>query len=393
MKKCPVCHTESDDNAKFCQECSHPFNSAAAEDHTNIEGSADLSQEIVEEVSNEVQSDSSEPAYHDEPIATFENTEDQAAQAEIQEAPSEPVQDLGERWYYVESGKSKGPFSRSQFLDLIVDGTVTPRTYVWTKGMDEWTYLKNTALYGGENNQEAAPVEPETPVFEQNTVSESGSYTQTQSAPRNEEAEEQRWFYVVKNRTVGPFSTEVMIRNIHQGVIDGSTYVWREGYDDWKHLADTPFAQYLPEDNSSSYSTAGESFDDRGSYSHNNYGSSNVEGVVPTRNIMLYLLLSIVTCGIFELVWFYLIAADINKLCIARGRRPLTDPILVLVYSFLTCGIYSIYYFWKAGSTLYELNDGRQPSVGVIAAILGLILQPAALAILQDQINGMVEND
>lgn len=393
MKKCPVCHTESDDNAKFCQECGHPFNFEAAEDHTNIEGSADLSKEAVQEVSNEVQSDSSEPAYHNEPIATFENTEDQSVQAETQTDPSEPVQDLGERWYYVESGKSKGPFSRSQFLDLIVDGTVTPRTYVWTKGMDEWTYLKNTALYGRDNNQETAPAQPEAPVFEQNTVSESGSYIQPQSVLRNEEAEDQRWFYVVKNRTVGPFSTEVMIRNIHQGIIDGSTYVWREGYDDWKHLADTPFAQYLPDDSSRSYSTTGESFDDRGAYSHNNYTSSNVEGVVPTRNIMLYLLLSIVTCGIFELVWFYLIAADINKLCIARGRRPLTDPILVLVYSFLTCGIYSIYYFWKAGNTLYELNDGRQPSVGVIAAILGLILQPAALAIIQDQINGMAEND
>lgn len=381
MKKCSVCHSESDDNAKFCQECGHPFDSAPVESNTDTNKPAETTGFILVD---EKQPADSEPAYQDEPIAVYDNTEE----TELNTNQPAPVSD-GERWYYVESGKSKGPFSKNEFIDLIVDGTVTPRTYVWTKGMEEWTYLKNTSLYGGSSSQDqpASAPEPEAPAFEQ-AAQAAQAYQEPASV--NEEAEDQRWFYVIKNRTVGPFSSEVMIRNIHQGVIDGSTYIWKEGYDDWKHLSDTPFAQYLPAGGSGNYSM-GESFEDH-SYSHDNY-SNSIDGVVPTRHIMLYLLLTIVTCGIFEIVWFYLIAADINKLCVARGRRPLTDPILVLVFSFITCGIYPIYYFWKAGTTLYELNDGRTPSVGVIAAILGLILQPAALAILQDQINGMVESD
>lgn len=380
MKKCSVCHSESDDSAKFCQECGHPFDTAPVESNTEPANSTETTEA---DLGAETQAANSEPAYQDEPIAVYDNTE------ETKTEPEQPAD--GERWYYVESGKSKGPFSKSEFIDLIVDGTVTPRTYVWTKGMDEWTYLKNTALYGGSaaSDQPASSPEPEAPAFSQTTQA---FQTEQEPAAPVEEAEDQRWFYVIKNRTVGPFSSEVMIRNIHQGVIDGSTYIWKEGYDDWKHLADTPFAKYLPAGSSGSYSM-GDSFEDN-SYAHDNYNNTNsIDGVVPTRNIMLYLLLTIVTCGIFEIVWFYLIAADINKLCVARGRRPLTDPILVLVFSFITCGIYPIYYFWKAGTTLYELNDGRTPSVGVIAAILGLILQPAALAILQDQINGMVESD
>lgn len=111
------------------------------------------------------------------------------------------------------------------------------------------------------------------------------------------------------------------------------------------------------------------------------------------RSVLLYLLLSILTCGIFDIIWYYMVAADVNKLCVRKGRQPLADPILVLVFSLLTCGIYSVYFFWKAGTTVYELSDRRLTDNSVVLAILGWVLQPAALAVLQDQINTLVDHN
>ena len=76
-----------------------------------------------------------------------------------------------------------------------------------------------------------------------------------------------------------------------------------------------------------------------------------------------------------------------------RGIRPLLDPLLVVVLSFVTCGFYQVYYFWKAGQTLYRLSGGSSADNSVLLAVLGFFLSPAALAILQDQINGLVEDD
>lgn len=362
MKICPVCHTESDDSAKFCQECGTAF-PAETENKEDQAVSLDLNKEA-------------EPATEEASPIVLDT--------EKEEMPAD-VQVPAERWYYVEAGKSKGPFSRDEFTDLIASGTITPATYVWSKGMNEWTYLKNTDLYtSGEPAQEPAANEGAAEFVESETFEEP-----VNANPSNG-SEAQEWYYVVNSRTVGPFSEAVMIRNIQQGVLDGSTYVWKEGYADWKHLSDTPLAAYLPVGASSNTTT----FTAPENHTQPSYGMNNpAAGVVPVRSVLLYLLLSIVTCGIFEIVWLYLIASDINKLCARKGRPTLTDPILVVIFSLLTCQIFSVYYFWKAGNTVYELSDRRLSDNSVVLAILGVFLQPAALAILQDQINSLVTNN
>jgi hypothetical protein len=41
-------------------------------------------------------------------------------------------------WFYADSGKQLGPYSESQFRDLIANGTVSGMSYVWTSGMENW---------------------------------------------------------------------------------------------------------------------------------------------------------------------------------------------------------------------------------------------------------------
>lgn len=41
-------------------------------------------------------------------------------------------------WFYADGGKQLGPYSESQFRDLIANGTVSGASYVWTSGMENW---------------------------------------------------------------------------------------------------------------------------------------------------------------------------------------------------------------------------------------------------------------
>lgn len=41
-------------------------------------------------------------------------------------------------WFYADGGKQLGPYSESQFRDLVADGTVSGTSYVWTSGMENW---------------------------------------------------------------------------------------------------------------------------------------------------------------------------------------------------------------------------------------------------------------
>lgn len=417
MKKCPVCHTEVDDGAKFCPECGSQFPADMQPEAKAPEAASNTGT-----VNFVLQDDTAQDSATDhELVVSPQDNELQTANtdtavANTQEETQQPAPEAkpAERWYYVEAGKSKGPFGKDQFMDLIVDGTITPATYVWTKGMDEWTCLKNTPLYNGDSTNtqpESQPDYYEEPAsYYEEPASSAQTAQQAYDQPAYDEAsqadEEQKWFYVVKNRTVGPFSKEVMIRNTQQGILEPNTYVWCEGYDDWKHLSDTPFAQYIPSNgnydnatfgNASYNNEYGSGYGNNGnygnsSYNNNGYGGYNTTGV-QRRSVLLYLLLSILTCGIFDIIWYYMVAADVNKLCLRKGRQPMADPILVLVFSLLTCGIYSVYFFWKAGTTVYELSDRRLTDNSVVLAILGWVLQPAALAVLQDQINTLVDHN
>lgn len=334
MKKCPVCHTEADDSAKFCSECGSPLETAAVTDQSNP-----TAEETV----------TTAPAEN--------NVTDTASASES------PVSD-GERWYYVQAGKAVGPFSKDAFLDLIADGTIAPTTYVYTKGMSEWTYLKNTDLYSAPAPNFEGPVD---------------EIVEKEVEPQPVQDEKQEWFYVQDGRTYGPFSKSVMIQYINSGLLMATSYVWKEGMKDWQYVRDTELASALPR----SYET----------YQQPNpqpaYGSA--PSYLQPRSVFLYLLLSLITCGIFDLVWIYMLAKDIRSLSLQRGMDDQTDPGMVLLFSVITCGIYFIYYVWKAENQISRMNGENNSSSGIVMVILALILQPAALAILQDQVNNLIK--
>lgn len=68
----------------------------------------------------------------------------------------------------------------------------------------------------------------------------------------------------------------------------------------------------------------------------NNSGSVGLE----KRNIAIYVLLSMITCGIFGLYWIYKINEDVNRI---SHHEEDTSGGLVILFSLITCGVYNCY--------------------------------------------------
>lgn len=86
------------------------------------------------------------------------------------------------------------------------------------------------------------------------------------------------------------------------------------------------------------------------SESHNT-GSKRV--LDTDRSLVMYILLTIITCGIYGYYFIYKLAQDINVACEGDGEN---TPGLAtyLILSFITCGFYDLYWEYKIGNRISE---------------------------------------
>lgn len=42
------------------------------------------------------------------------------------------------RWFHLDDDRQVGPLDLSTMRTLVLDGTITPDTYVWADGMPDW---------------------------------------------------------------------------------------------------------------------------------------------------------------------------------------------------------------------------------------------------------------
>lgn len=69
------------------------------------------------------------------------------------------------------------------------------------------------------------------------------------------------------------------------------------------------------------------------------------------RGVIGWLLLSIVTCGIYSYYFLYCLARDINVMCQDDGDFTPGLAAFILL-SFVTCGFYALYWYYKIGNRL-----------------------------------------
>ena len=73
---------------------------------------------------------------------------------------------------------------------------------------------------------------------------------------------------------------------------------------------------------------------------------------IEERNIVVYLLLTLVTCGIFGIYWMIVILKDI-----ATTSGEDINPWMVILLSIITCGIYGIYFSYQMGKYMVKAGE------------------------------------
>ena len=106
--------------------------------------------------------------------------------------------------------------------------------------------------------------------------------------------------------------------------------------------------------------------------------SSNMNGrpTVQNRNIVTCILLSIVTCGIYGIIWYINLVNDVNTVC--QDEKSNQSGGMVFLLTLITCGIYGIIFFYNAGKRLANAGSKHQVTIAdnstiyLILSIIGL---------------------
>ena len=108
--------------------------------------------------------------------------------------------------------------------------------------------------------------------------------------------------------------------------------------------------------------------------------------MVIKRNIVVCLLLSIITCGLYTLYWFVCLANDVNTV----SGVPDTSGGVVLLLTIITCGLYGFYWAYRCGEKIdiAKRNRGMAASNGgVLYLLLYIFGGVITYAIIQHEIN------
>ena len=114
---------------------------------------------------------------------------------------------------------------------------------------------------------------------------------------------------------------------------------------------------------------------------------------ISERNIVVAIILSLVTCGIYSIYWFIVMTDDVNKV----NQDPnATSGGMAFLFTLITCGIYGLYWYYKMGKSLYEAGQktGRQISDNsILYLVLGLFgFGIISYALIQSDLNKFTNN-
>ena len=102
------------------------------------------------------------------------------------------------------------------------------------------------------------------------------------------------------------------------------------------------------------------------------------------RSVVSVLLLSIFTCGIYDIYWTYVMAEDLNE---REPEDPLMNYILSILLSIITCGIYGIYWLYKFYKKIDSVTGEDNFVLNFILSLIGLSL--VSTCIVQNSVNNM----
>ena len=127
-----------------------------------------------------------------------------------------------------------------------------------------------------------------------------------------------------------------------------------------------------------------------GTFFENKTAANNVNtSGLKSRSIVKAIIFSLLTCGIYSIIWFVSLTNDMNK---ASGKTNDTSGGMAFLLTLITCGIYSYFWAYKIGEKRDIISNESSYS-GIIYLVLtfcGLGIVVYALA--QDALNKAIEN-
>ncbi len=106
--------------------------------------------------------------------------------------------------------------------------------------------------------------------------------------------------------------------------------------------------------------------------------------MINQRSIVASIVLSIVTCGIYSIFWYYGI---VNDYCRVNGLEEKGGMVIVL--TILTCGIYGIYWTYKMGELVETISGQNDRILYLVLTLFGFSI--VNYAIWQDILNRTAE--
>lgn len=94
------------------------------------------------------------------------------------------------------------------------------------------------------------------------------------------------------------------------------------------------------------------------------------------------IVLSVVTCGLYNVYWNYLQMKAMNALL---GREEY-DFVRWALLTLVTCGLYHIYFEYRMGSDLYAYLKGQGREVSDNLPIIGLVMACFGLPMISDAV-------
>jgi hypothetical protein len=111
--------------------------------------------------------------------------------------------------------------------------------------------------------------------------------------------------------------------------------------------------------------------------------------MIKERSILLAVLYSMLTFGIYGIYWFISMTDD--AITVSEGKEYNTSGGLAFLFTLLTCGIYGIYWYYKMGKCLFMARVEKNMQVTdnstlyLVLSLLGLGIVSKCL--IQNELN------
>ena len=115
--------------------------------------------------------------------------------------------------------------------------------------------------------------------------------------------------------------------------------------------------------------------------------------MIKERDIVVSILLSIVTCGIYGIYWFITLTDDASK----ANNDPNFTGVNAFLLTLVTCGIYGIYWNYKIGKEMFEANQKKgiaandNSTLYLILSIFGLSI--VTYCLVQNELNAIAKSN